>query len=557
MFKKLLVAVVIIGGVFTGYYVLKTFPHRIKIIFMESEMTERSYEPVLGVYDRNEQTQAEVKKIKHYALSLNADDTWEIEKNLLQDLPDSDPVLLTVEMWDPKGLTKTAQGLNDDNIRGLFKKILKTRTNIYVRYNPEMEVPVNIYPWNNRPHIYVGAFKQFTKVLKEINPHVRMVYAPAGVAGALENYPEDDVVDAASITLNSNAENHTSFSGEPNIEKQLGRKLHRIRFLNKPVFILGSANMEMHLFEEQWIANALNVIDKNKAVIYSEDNFKRPSKEWTKDSAPLLLGFYDPNKLLVNEKEVKAEHIFLNFQQIENDEHILEIEEVLGRGKELIISVEPTWRNDEKDYQILQRIAAGELDTIISRFYNSLPETDHTIYLRFAHEMEIPITRYPWQSNDPIVYIKAFRHFMNFEHNRMLNIKKIWGPAGDRGLLEWWPGNDVVDYISIAIYGLPDKDITDPTKQESFLKILNRKMHRLQLLNKPVFITEFGVKGNEEFQTRWLIEAAYALKQNPRIIGVSYFNYQDSPEVWGDIEPPKWNISTTSYSEFIRALDIP
>ncbi|QED36789.1 hypothetical protein FK178_03275 [Antarcticibacterium arcticum] len=558
MIKKLLFAVIILGGIFAGYYAFNTFPHRIKIIFMESEMTDRSYEPVLGIYDReNKHTQLQVNEIKHYALSLNADDTWEIEKNLLQDLPDSIPVLLTVEMWDPKGLTKTQQGFNDDNIRALFSEIIKSRTNLFVRYNPEMEVPVNIYPWNNRPHIYVGAYRQFAKVIKEINPNVKMVYAPAGVAGALENYPEDDVVDVASITLNSNAENHTSFSQEPTIEKQLGRKLHRMRFLNKPVLILGSAKLDLADFQHQWIVNALNVIDENKAVIYSEENFIRPSGDWKNDSTPLILGIYDPDKLLVNEKEVEVEHIFLNFKDIENDDHISEIEKVLGRGNDVLLTVEPTWWNEEKDSDILQRISAGELDTLISRFYSRLPETDHTVYIRFAHEMEIPITRYSWQSKDPIVYIKAFRHFMNFNHTRSLNIKKIWGPAGDRGLLEWWPGNDVVDYISIAIYGLPDKNITDPKKQETFSKILNRKMRRLQLLNKPVFITEFGVKGEEEFQTKWLIEAAYAIKQNPRIIGVSYFNYQDSPEVWGNIAPPKWNISPGTYREFIRALDLP
>lgn len=100
--------------------------------------------------------------------------------------------------------------------------------------------------------------------------------------------------------------------------------------------------------------------------------------------------------------------------------------------------------------------------------YSIILSTDRKVYLRYAHEMEIPVTRYPWQSQDPITYIKSYRYFMNFKNPLPANIKRIWGPAGDRGSLEWWPGNDVVDYVSVAIYGLPDKNITDPNRQESF-----------------------------------------------------------------------------------------
>ena len=177
------------------------------------------------------------------------------------------------------------------------------------------------------------------------------------------------------------------------------------------------------------------------------------------------------------------------------------------------------------------------------------------MYLRYSHEMEIPITRYPWQSKDPITYIKSFRYFMNFKTPLPSNIKRIWGPAGDRGSLEWWPGNDVVDYISIAIYGLPDKNITDPKKQESFKTIFNRKTWRLRFVDKPIFITEFGVKGPEELQTKWLEDAAKVIVANPQVMGINYFNMTDTPKAWGEIKPPDWSITKKSFQNFIEALE--
>ncbi|MCM4161207.1 hypothetical protein FHG64_02145 [Antarcticibacterium flavum] len=558
MMKKILATIMVLAATLFGYYIIKTYPHRINILFMKSKMEERFQEAVLGVYDREEKIDIrKVKKITHYTIRLNDDDNWRIDSNHIQNLHDTIPVMLTVEMWDPRGLTKTSEGRNNKNVKQFFSLVITNRKNIYIRWNPEMEVPVNLYPWNNRPLPYIAAFREFAQILKEINPEVKMVYSPAGFAGALENYPGDDVVDFASITLNSKAENHLKTKEHKDLGSQITRKLHRLRFINKPILIITSDNAGDSSHHDELIKVAIKKIQENRDIIYSTENFKRPSSQWEGDLDNLKIGLYDPQGELVHENAVNTEHLFISFKQIESGSYIRDMEEVIARNHDLIISVEPAWWNEEKDKNILNRIKNGELDKYIEKFYQSIPATNRNIYLRFAHEMEIPITRYPWQSADPLLYIEAFRYFMQYDHGKDLNIYKIWGPAGDRGSLDWWPGNDVVDFISIAIYGLPDKNISDPNKQESFSKILNRKMFRFRLIDKPIFITEFGVKGEEEFQTHWLREAAYIIKQHPRIRGISYFNYTDSPEVWGDISPPQWTISKNSFSEFIRILNTP
>lgn len=144
---------------------------------------------------------------------------------------------------------------------------------------------------------------------------------------------------------------------------------------------------------------------------------------------------------------------------------------------------------------------------------------------------------------------------MNFKGELPSNIKRVWGPAGDRGSIEWYPGNDVVDVMSIAIYGLPDKNITDPNMQESFKTIFNRKTRRVRFIDKPLFITEFGVKGPEDYQTNWLEGAAKVLREHPGVLGVNYFNMSDTPKAWGDIKPPDWSITKQTLHHFYNTLN--
>ncbi|MBV6653634.1 MAG: hypothetical protein KI786_07760 [Mameliella sp.] len=119
--------------------------------------------------------------------------------------------------------------------------------------------------------------------------------------------------------------------------------------------------------------------------------------------------------------------------------------------------------------------------------------------------------------------------------------------------MEFYPGDDAVDFVSVAIYGLPDKHITDHKKQERFSQIFDRKQHRVALSGKPLFITEFGVKGPEDFQAYWIKEAADVLASaHNEIYGACYFNLYDNPNVWGEGMPaPDWSVEPETFRDFI------
>ena len=371
----------------------------------------------------------------------------------------------------------------------------------------------------------------------------------------MEFYPGDDVVDAASVTIKSSSESGLNvYPKDYSIQYDIQRRLHRLRFVNKPIFVFASKNIEA-IIDKKIIVSISEYIRKEQQVVYSGENFTRWSSSNKDPRANPILGLYDPQNLLVEESAVSAEHLFVDFGNLLDGSFENNFRNVLARKHELIITFEPFRHPIKKsDPNVLANVTAGKYDHEISEFYNIICSSRQRIFLRYAHEMEIPILRYPWQSQDPLEYIHSFRYFMQFRDTLTEHIQNVWGPAGDRGSIEWYPGNDIVDVLSIAIYGLPDKNIIDPEKQESFATIFNRKNWRLRFINKPLFITEFGVKGPEEYQTKWLSAAAKVIHQNNQIIGINYFNMSDTPKAWGEIKPPDWSISKATFYAFSSRL---
>ena len=76
----------------------------------------------------------------------------------------------------------------------------------------------------------------------------------------------------------------------------------------------------------------------------------------------------------------------------------------------------------------------------------------------------------------------------------------------------------------------------------------------MRFLDKPIFITEFGVKGPDAYQYKWLEGAAKTLKKDSQVIGANYFNMSDTPKAWGDIKPPDWSISKETLQHFVNTL---
>jgi beta-mannanase len=543
---------------FIGLLLFFKYRHRFNKFNTSLSITDRTLtEPVLGIYDRSGKLSKKVpESIRHFVLQLGPNiDLQDIQTKLFID-PES-VVLITIECGGDNVLARVAKGDLDEMIQSLCEALPKENKNIYLRWNPEMEVPVKHFSWQYQaPADYVKAFRHFSQVCKQVSSSLNIIWGPAGYPGTEEYWPGADAADIVSVTLGSKSElSAKAYPPEKDRVTDIRRKIHRARFMNKPLFILGSESVRSDSTVKKQIAEAIGEIEKEAATIYETigelPDFKQPISVKNKP----LVGVYDPKKLLLKSPEVHVEHIFTDLGNIQDGIFYKEFTAMMQRGHGAIVTIEP-WRDKKmrKDTNVLRNTINGVYDQEFNEVFRIIAEAKHTVYLRFAHEMEIPIRRYSWQSQDPVLYIKAFRHFMSLQKTGTTNIKKVWGPAGDRGSMEWWPGGDVVDYVSIAIYGLPDKNITDPTKQESFETIYSRKSYRMLLTGKPLFVTEFGVKGPEDFQQKWMENAAKMINKHHEIAGVCYFNLADNPEVWGNIPAPDWGISIETFDHFVRTL---
>ena len=521
-------------------------------------------ESVVAVFSFTEEEALQIDtSVMHYKLILTDLKRLGVNPGLSQSGLKDRSLMISVETWGSdlsfpfksNPLSRVINGNFDPVIIQLCQRITGNRAKVYLRFNPEMEVPADAYPWQNNLIDYIKAFRHFSELGKQYAPQAIFVWAPAGYPGAMEFYPGDDVVAATSITVKSNSENGLNvYPKDYAIQYDIQRRLHRLRFVNKPIFVLASKNIEA-VIDTKLVDSISGHIRQEKEVVYSAENFIRPLSPNMNSTESPIIGLYDPQNLLVDEPAVSAEHLFVDFGSLQDGSFENNFRNVLARKHALIITFEPFRNpNGKTDPNVLANVTAGKYDSEISDFYDIICSTRQRIYLRYAHEMEIPISRYPWQSQDPVTYIHSFRYFMQFRDTLTDHILRVWGPAGDRGSIEWYPGNDIVDLLSIAIYGLPDKNISDPEKQESFATIFNRKYWRLRFINKPLFITEFGVKGPEEYQTNWLLAAAKVIHKNKQIIGINYFNTSDTPKVWGEIKPPDWSISKASFRKFTTHL---
>lgn len=566
---KRIFIVLILGGLFLlARYVINrsNIIFNLHVIGKTNAIRVAASEPVLAVFSLHPGEPSRViESFNHYRLTLTNTDHWDVKREEIAQLDDSIPLMITVETWDSRIIISRKNNPLDEVVKGKYDLVVKqlcteligTRPNVYLRFNPAMEVPVKRYPWQRYGILYLEAFRHFSLLCKTHASQAKQVWGPAGYPGTMEYYPGDDVVDAASVSIKSESETPlTVYPKDYSLEYDLMRRLHRLRFIDKPIFVLGSQNISNDSINSQLVSSIANKINAEKDIVYGTENFLRPKvkiRDGQKNET--IIGLYDPQSLLNEDESVMVEHLFTNLDNLNNGGFENGFNSVLDRGHDVIVTFEPfSYPIEETDLDVLRHVTEGKYDSEITKLYSIITSTDRQVYLRYAHEMEIPITRYPWQSQDPVEYIKSYRYFMTFKDSLPGTLKRVWGPAGDRGSIEWWPGNDVVDFVSIAIYGLPDKNITNPEKQESFSTIFNRKIWRLRFIDKPIFITEFGVKGPEEFQTKWLENAAKVIRDNPGVKGVNYFNMTDTPKAWGKIKPPDWSISKKSFHHFLESL---
>ncbi|MBL0359129.1 MAG: hypothetical protein IPP72_20690 [Chitinophagaceae bacterium] len=424
--KRLIIVLLIVAAAaFAGY---KFLYHK----YVNDQVAERIDEPLLAFYDRNGNTSpVPIDQCRHISVRLNNTGASNFVEDLKKLLAGKQPVLITVEIWPYMGgkfskeniLSLVAKGDYDEKIKAMAVVLSKQVQPILMRFDPDMEVYVSRYPWQMQwPERYSKAFRHFAETIKKNAPAVKMVWAPAGYPGTEEYWPGDQWVDMVSVTLKGRSEGMAnSYPEEKTMSQLIFRKLHRVRFFDKPVLIIGSEKVTREHFKQPDFESAVSYIKQHKEVEYIDVTAadRQTDTALFRKNGALEAGVFDPFDKLVDSVPLSTEHLFVNLEALKGGEFKKKFNSAVARNHNLIVTMEP-WRDRqlEKDPLLVDNILNGKYNAVFDELYNVIAITDKKIYLRWLHEMEIPITRYPWQSQDPLRYIKAYRYFVNYIRNK-------------------------------------------------------------------------------------------------------------------------------------------
>ncbi len=245
------------------------------------------------------------------------------------------------------------------------------------------------------------------------------------------------------------------------------------------------------------------------------------------------VGIYDPTRK-IRTRDGYIRHTFIDWRENRYlAEELLTTERLDGVP---LVTVEP--RGEKDGQKLLKDIADGSYDKRLNKLISIMAAAKEPVYVRFAHEMDLPKKLYPWGGQDPALYISAYRHVVNLARSQGANnLKWVWSPAGNPNAAAYYPGDDVVDVVGTTI--LYDR-FWYSNYHPSFSS-LSQMRRWLQSYNKPVWVVEFGAgKSNRQFQDQLIKDAI----TNFRSLGFSALVYLNIPDA--NLKEPNYLVSSLS-----------
>lgn len=258
----------------------------------------------------------------------------------------------------------------------------------------------------------------------------------------------------------------------------------------------------------------------------------------------LTLGVYDPQRAFGTDDNIGIDHIFVSW--VDNDQARIRkaFADARQQDRWLMVTVEP-WPRDRQGggANLLTEIASGGYDGEINDLCTTIADVGLPVLVRWGHEMDTGIGRYPWAKREPGVYIAAYRHFVDACRARTDKAYYVWSPAGADGLARYYPGRSYADIIGLSVYSFTSREMARYGRVRSFVENFGEKYDRVQRFDRPVMIAEFGVDGDSVHQRRWISAGLSSLRSFPLLEGIVYFNAKDQPDAWeAEYGIPDWTI---------------
>jgi hypothetical protein len=185
---------------------------------------------------------------------------------------------------------------------------------------------------------------------------------------------------------------------------------------------------------------------------------------------------------------------------------------------------------------------------------------DMSFYIRIGYEFDNPENHY-----DPENYKKAFRRIVDkFKDYNLTNVAFVWhsygGPINDNNtFLDWYPGNEYVDWCGISIFKQPYECQTalkcDIPYIDNFAEYCTTLNHPIMIAestpfggiieekvaaSSPTAMNEAGITGST--WNRWFLPVLQFIERHDvRIWSYINCNWDDQP-LWAEAHAPgeKW-----------------
>ncbi len=272
-------------------------------------------------------------------------------------------------------------------------------------------------------------------------------------------------------------------------------------------------------------------------------------------SKDIKWGVVDNYGTFDNSKDIFFENTFASWKKNDTTEINTKLDSIIKKNRTPILTLEP-WSFDGKSEFLYNKILEGNYDSTIKEVCSLIQKkSPTTIYLRFAHEMDLVGTsRYPWTNSDFNTFKLMFSRTVELCKKQAKNVKIVWSPGGrDPGFVNYYPGNDYVDVIGFSVFSFQEYELAMIKKTLSFVDLFENKYTAVKAFKKPIMIAELGVSGDTQYKKQWLSDALKRIKSpdyQRYLSFVIYLNAKDETP-WDPslptIKPPDFRITADQF----------
>jgi len=207
-------------------------------------------------------------------------------------------------------------------------------------------------------------------------------------------------------------------------------------------------------------------------------------------------------------------------------------------GRTLLIS----WAGTESSV-----IVSGAEDQLIRARARDIAALEVPVLLRWRWEMDRPNLRDV--TGTPQEYIAAWKHIRGiFAEEKVTNVGWVWCPHAQgfmdatRNAAAYYPGDDQVDWLCADVYAEP--------RGATFAAAVGPFLEWAADRPQPIIIGEFGVQRGD--RGKWLRDAWEAVRQDPRIKGLVYFDGENKADNGFDHRLARTPDAVAAFREMLR-----